>query len=221
MATELQTDTIYMINGQEYNGAYLMKAVQVYEKELNRKKAYAKQKYVPKNKRTSPTLPLDTQEEPSAHDNLPLESLEEKEEAQHIPLEINEEPYTHEKPPLEMKEEPEEAQQIPLESNEKPCEHENLPLEMKEEKEEAQHIPLEINEEPCAHENLPLEITQEQQEQTQTNSLPIVSKFPAHIRVDFLEEYQRVHGELTPCHEGSINYRTEDGKIFYGIPKLL
>ena len=192
MATELQTDTIYMINGQEYNGAYLMKAVQVYEKELNRKKAYAKQKYVPKNKRTSPTLPLDTQEEPSAHDNLPLESLEEKEEAQHIPLEINEEPYTHEK----------------------------LPLEMKEEKEEAQHIPLEINEEPCAHENLPLEITQEQQEQTQTNSLPIVSKFPAHIRVDFLEEYQQQHGELTPCHEGSINYRTEDGKIFYGIPKL-
>lgn len=46
------------------------------------------------------------------------------------------------------------------------------------------------------------------------------SRFPAHIRTDFLEEYQQQHGELTQCHEGSMNYRTEDGKIFYGIPRL-
>ncbi len=51
MSTELQVNAIYMINDQQYTGAYLMKAVQVYEKELNRKKAYAKQKYVPKKER--------------------------------------------------------------------------------------------------------------------------------------------------------------------------
>lgn len=59
------------------------------------------------------------------------------------------------------------------------------------------------------------------QMESDTQTVSESSKFPAHIRTDFLEEYQRVHGELAQCHEGSINYRTEDGKIFYGIPTLL
>jgi len=59
--------TTYIINGQEYSEKYLVKVIGVYEKELNRKKAYAKQKYVPKSNQI---LPLEIKEESPI---LPLE----------------------------------------------------------------------------------------------------------------------------------------------------
>lgn len=182
MSTELQVNSIYMINDQQYTGAYLMKAVQVYEKELNRKKAYAKQKYVPKNRRASPTLPLEIEEKSAAPNDLSTE--------------IEEEPNRDANLRLEIKAEPNGDANLPLETVEEPNAHQNLPLE--------------IEEEQVAQQNLPLE-------NVQAPTIP--SKFPAHLRTDFIDGYERKHGELI-C-EGSMNYyRTKEGKIIYGIPKL-
>jgi hypothetical protein len=164
----------YTINEKEYSEEFLIKVIEMYEKELNRKRAYSKQKYVPKNKQNLPTEPTESRNlstEPTESRNLPTEPTE----SRNLPTE------------------PTESRNLPTE----PTESRNLPTEPTESRN--------LSTEPTESRNLPTE----------------PSKYPLHLRTDLLEEQEHNHGELTPCHKGSNNYRNKDGRIIFGIPKLV